>query len=618
MNNQMVKGNGDMQPFVDALKSFFYVSLLDNKKEDETSFQDIVSVYLAQVTARLIEAMTHLVPNTFEQCALPGAFLDSTSATVSFAGSYSGSVSIHCPTDLAEQIVCCMTGLEGLEAHEGVYDALGELANVLAGEIKQALSASGLDIQLSMPDCVSGTHYLLSAANHHNTVTISSRLEGQPLYISLVAERNRLLYAVADELRSKREWLALALEGGGLGLWDWELASGKAHFSSEWASMLGYAIEDLFPDVSTWESLVHPEDMPEAKRTLQEHFAGNSACYEAELRMLSKGGEWIWVLTRGRVLERKDDGSPVRIAGSHLDITGRKRIEQALQESRKQLEQMNAQLEDRVAEEVLKNREKDSCLLQQEKLASIGQLAAGVAHEINNPMGFIMGNLNTMKEYMDSLQQYCRLVDERLAGQAHPELQQAKKELDLDYILNDLEPILAESTEGAERVRRIVLDLKDFARPDEQAMHDADLNQLVQSTINIVRNELKYVAQLDLQLGELPRLVCHPQQINQVISNLLINAAHAIEQQGVITVRTWQENRSLLLSVSDTGKGILPELRNRIFDPFFTTKEVGKGTGLGLSIIYDIIKKHSGEITLDSQVGVGSTFTVRLPIDAAA
>ena len=288
------------------------------------------------------------------------------------------------------------------------------------------------------------------------------------------------------------------------------------------------------------------------------------------------------------------------------------------QKADKALQALNVSLESRIAEEVRKNREKDGMLLHQEKLASIGQLAAGVAHEINNPMGFIMSNLTTLQGYVGSLQKYFQLVHENedSAGNTQSNLCDARKKLDLDYILDDLQPLLAESVEGAERVRRIVLDLKDFARPDEQAMHDTDLNQLVKSTINIVRNELKYVAQLDLQLGELPRLLCHPQQINQVVSNLLVNAAHAIEYQGVITVRTWLENRFVVFAVTDTGKGIPPELISRIFDPFFTTKEVGKGTGLGLSISYDIIKKHNGEIAVESEVGKGTTFTVKLPVDA--
>jgi len=318
--------------------------------------------------------------------------------------------------------------------------------------------------------------------------------------------------------------------------------------------------------------------------------------------------------TGNKMREAKEEAE----SANQLKSESLEMLEQEMAERQKAdeaLQRLNASLENLVEEEVRKNREKDGMLLHQEKLASIGQLAAGVAHEINNPMGFIMANLNTLKEYSDSLEKYFLLVDESLPDSRHPAFQEAKKQLDLDYIRADLQPLLAESTEGAERVRRIVMDLKDFARPDEQAMHDADLNHLLQSTINIVRNELKYVAQLDLQLGELPRIVCHPQQINQVVSNLLVNAAHAIEQQGTITVRTWQDGDLVVLSVADTGKGILPENMNRIFDPFFTTKDVGKGTGLGLSISYDIVKKHGGEIAVESTIGVGTTFTVKLPVD---
>jgi signal transduction histidine kinase len=318
--------------------------------------------------------------------------------------------------------------------------------------------------------------------------------------------------------------------------------------------------------------------------------------------------------TGNKMREAKEEAE----SANQLKSESLEMLEQEMAERQKAdeaLQRLNASLENLVEEEVRKNREKDGMLLHQEKLASIGQLAAGVAHEINNPMGFIMANLNTLKEYADSLEKYFLLVDESLPDSRHPAFQEAKKQLDLDYIRADLQPLLAESTEGAERVRRIVMDLKDFARPDEQAMHDADLNHLLQSTINIVRNELKYVAQLDLQLGELPRIVCHPQQINQVVSNLLVNAAYAIEQQGTITVRTWQDGDLVVLSVADTGKGILPENMNRIFDPFFTTKDVGKGTGLGLSISYDIVKKHGGEIAVESTIGVGTTFTVKLPVD---
>jgi PAS domain S-box-containing protein len=606
-----------MQPFTDAFKLFFNEPWRGSGFE-ERSIQQVVPTCLLRITAQMLSVMTGLTPDTPAIVAvLPSAFCESTSSTVGFAGMYSGSVTIHCSTVLAGAVAARMAGSDSVHEYESVHDAMGELANVLAGEIKQLLSAGGLDIQLSTPSTVSGSHYLLSEAQHHWKITVCLQIEGEPLYVSLVAQRNSLLQAAAIELRSKREWLTLALEGGNLGLWEWNLVTGKAQYSKEWASMLGYHADDLIQDIATWESLIHPDDLPAVQAALQAHLAGHSTCYQMEHRLLNKAGVWCWMLARGKVMQRQDDGTPLLIAGTYLDISERKAMETSLRKSRKEMQLLNEQLEVRVTEEVRKNREKDSLLQHQEKLASIGQLAAGVAHEINNPMGFIMGNLNTMKQYVSSLQAFCQLVEETVPDSSRTVLQEARKQLDLDYVLDDLGPLLAESTEGAERVRRIVLDLKDFARPDDQTMQEADLNQLVRTTINMVRNELKYVAQLNLQLDEIPAITCHPQKINQVISNLLVNAAHAIQQQGIITIRSWHEEGNVLLSVTDTGEGIAPELRSRIFDPFFTTKEVGKGTGLGLSISYDIISKHNGEITVESQVGVGTTFTVMLPVGVA-
>lgn len=259
-------------------------------------------------------------------------------------------------------------------------------------------------------------------------------------------------------------------------------------------------------------------------------------------------------------------------------------------------------------------------VFQQEKMASIGQLAAGVAHEINNPMGFISSNLATLHKYLDRVVEYIGFIDQMLAScsdcNAAEQLQQTRKRLKVDYIMGDAHQLIAESQDGAGRVRRIVQDLKSFSRVDQAECALINMNEALEITINIAWNEIKYVADLQREFGELPQIKCYPQQLNQVFLNLLINAAHAMEDtHGTITVRTWSEDQNVFVSVADTGKGIPEEILQRIFEPFFTTKVVGKGTGLGLSISYDIIKKHNGEITVKSQVGVGSTFTVMLPMD---
>lgn len=258
-------------------------------------------------------------------------------------------------------------------------------------------------------------------------------------------------------------------------------------------------------------------------------------------------------------------------------------------------------------------------IFQQEKMASIGQLAAGVAHEINNPMGFISSNLSTLNKYIDRLTEFIAAADQSLiecAGSRESDkLNEVRKRLKIDYIMDDARQLIAESQDGASRVSRIVQDLKSFSRVDQVEQAMINLNEALETTINIAWNEIKYVAEINREFGDIPDILCFPQQLNQVFLNLLINAAQAMEgRQGSITVRTWNEAGSVFVSVADTGCGIPDEIRQQIFEPFFTTKEVGKGTGLGLSISYDIIRKHGGEITVESEVGRGTTFIVKLPI----
>ncbi|MDU0459151.1 MAG: PAS domain S-box protein [Geobacteraceae bacterium] len=268
-------------------------------------------------------------------------------------------------------------------------------------------------------------------------------------------------------------------------------------------------------------------------------------------------------------------------------------------------------------------REMQAQLMQQDKLATIGQLAAGVAHEINNPMGFVGSNMITLGKYIEKYNCYIEELEREMracSGGVLPEQAQIlRRSLKLDYVINDIKVLIDESNEGIDRVKRIVQDLKIFSRADSTAIGMADLNGCMDSTINIVFNEIKYAAELKREYGEIPNVSCNIQQVNQVFMNLLINATHAIqskgEKSGEIVVRTWCDNSNAFVSVSDTGCGIAAENFNRIFDAFFTTKEVGKGTGLGLSISAEIVRKHGGEIMVASELGAGSTFTVRLPLN---
>ncbi len=269
-------------------------------------------------------------------------------------------------------------------------------------------------------------------------------------------------------------------------------------------------------------------------------------------------------------------------------------------------------------------------LLQSEKMASIGQLAAGVAHEINNPTGFVSSNLKTLSEYQNDIEkvvrEYRKLVknmkDTRTVENCPPSISEQIKriadleaEVDIDFILNDVPDLIKECREGTERIKKIVIALKDFAHPGEDKLKFADINNGIDSTLNVVWNELKYKTTVTKDYGDIPSVRCYPHQLNQVFMNLLVNAAQAIEKQGEIRILTRAFDGYVEIKISDTGKGIPEEDLSKIFDPFFTSKKIGKGTGLGLNVAYNIIQKHKATIDVQSEVGKGTTFSIRLQTD---
>ncbi len=258
-------------------------------------------------------------------------------------------------------------------------------------------------------------------------------------------------------------------------------------------------------------------------------------------------------------------------------------------------------------------------ILQQEKMASIGQLAAGVAHEINNPMGFITSNLGTLARYQQKLFEYQKelenCLDETGDQTAILKTSELRKKLKIDYLRDDIDDLLSESKEGAERVREIVQNLKGFSRVDQAEHAEVDLNDCLDKTLSIAWNEIKYKAQVEKDYSALPLVSCFPQQLNQVFLNLLINAAQAIEDHGVICISTQDLGDWVEITITDNGVGIPPENLEKIFEPFYTTKKVGEGTGLGMSISYEIIQKHGGDIQVASEVGQGTTFSITLPLE---
>lgn len=369
-------------------------------------------------------------------------------------------------------------------------------------------------------------------------------------------------------------------------------------------SVSGRPAADFFNNSQLWFDIIYPRDRQRVEKGLAELITTGDQ--KITYRILHSDGKLRWLFEYMRIVN-DDAGVPLRIDGITVDITQHKNDEDLLK-------QRNGELQTALD----KIQEVQGQLVQSEKLSSIGQLAAGVAHEINNPIGYINSNLTSLKNYVEDLLALVAIyetTEPALAGSTQlSQVEAFKHKIDLEFLKTDVLELLEESHEGASRVKKIVQDLKDFSHAGgADDWQWADLHTGLESTLNIVNNEIKYKASVIKEFGDMPPVWCLPHQLNQVFMNLLVNAAHAIENEGTITVRTGAEDDHIWVEVSDTGKGIAPEHVNKIFDPFFTTKPVGKGTGLGLSVSYNIIKKHNGEFRLDSRVGVGTTFRIVLP-----
>ena len=320
----------------------------------------------------------------------------------------------------------------------------------------------------------------------------------------------------------------------------------------------------------------------------------------------------VFACIDGRVIERYSLCQPLGVDSvgrviSFRDITERVRAEEALRREKAEQQTLIGKLE-----------EAHTQLLQSEKLASIGQLAAGVAHEINNPVGFVNSNLATLHGYVGNLVELIEAYEEAkqgLSAESQASIAVVRERIELEFLKEDIVLLMKESADGLQRVRQIVQDLKDFSRVGESDWQWADLHKGLDSTLNVVQNEVKYKADIVREYGTLPPVECLPSQLNQVFMNMVVNASHAMgEERGRITIRTTATDDAVCIAFADSGSGIAPEHLKKIFDPFFTTKPVGKGTGLGLSLSYGIVQRHHGRIEVDSEVGRGTTFRIVLPL----
>ncbi|OOZ42233.1 hypothetical protein BOW53_01240 [Solemya pervernicosa gill symbiont] len=439
---------------------------------------------------------------------------------------------------------------------------------------------------------------------------ISERIKAlEELKAEKVEERRLLdlLQLAQDDLILSEERLRLSLVFANIGTMDWDLnvRANSVYCSDLTAFILGYPQVARYVAVEDYASLVHPDDRKLVYDGL-EKAQKDGVRHDYEMRVILHDGTRRWVHVVGDVV-RDVSGDVVRMLGVIQDITERKKSEGYLAKTIAELQQANEMLHDA-----------QSQLLQSEKMASIGQLAAGVAHEINNPVGYVTSNIGTLREYLADLFRLLELyergelkIDDEIIVEA---IKAVKEQVDIDYLKKDLVDLLDESEEGVRRVKQIVQDLKDFSHVNEVEWQWADLHKGLDSTLNIVHNELKYKAEVIKDYGYLPQIECIIAQLNQVFMNILVNAAHAIEKRGVITIHTTTDRDGVLIVIEDDGKGMDDQTQARIFDPFYTTKPVGEGTGLGMSLSYNIVQKHGGTITVESQVDKGTEFRIWLPV----
>lgn len=381
-------------------------------------------------------------------------------------------------------------------------------------------------------------------------------------------------------------------------------------------TLLGYLSKEEFLALSNLVNIYHnPKNMENWKQLMEKQ--GHVKEFEATI--VKKNGNLIAALQTSCII-KDSAGKPDLYASVIRDVTESMR-------NKMHVHKMNVDLIDSLYT-LRKNQPK---LIQQEKLASIGQLAAGIAHELNNPIGFISSNFTSLRSYISIIKKYIQYYESetsRVINGDIPEVKDLLENLDkykkkekLDYIFTDLDDLVGESMEGIHRITEIVRSLRNFSRIDnESEIEQYDINEAFESTLTVAKNEIKYVAEVEKEFSQIPPAECIGSEINQVLLNIIVNAAQSIKSQhredkGLIKIKTYADDEYVYCEISDDGPGIPKEIIGKIYDPFFTTKEAGKGTGLGLSISYDIIvHKHKGDLSAESSIGKGTTFNIKIPI----
>ncbi|HYW21452.1 MAG TPA: ATP-binding protein [Nodularia sp. (in: cyanobacteria)] len=453
-------------------------------------------------------------------------------------------------------------------------------------------------------------------------------------FISSITEFVRLVIESRDRksveaaLAVSKNQFRLVVEQTGQLIYVYDLADRHIHWAGAIEEITGYNADQWQKfDLASWEEHIHPDDRPMVLWMWALAIYRKSQ-YQIEYRLQKKDGSYIYVEDRGKFLVNNITGTSC-IAGTMSNVSDRKMAEEALRQSEVQFRQQAQTLEKALGELQLTQAQ----MLQSEKMSSLGQLVAGVAHEINNPVNFIYGNLNPANDYIQDLLKLINLYQENYP-QPVPIIQEKIQVIDLAFVIQDLPKLLSSMKMGAERIREIVRSLRNFSRIDEAEYKAVDIHEGIDSSLLILKSRLKdrtaYPAiEVIKEYGNLPLVECYAGQLNQVFINILTNAIDVLEERdekrsyqeieaspSIIRICTQMPNEDeVMIKISDNGMGIPEKIKQLIFNPFFTTKPIGKGTGMGMSISYQIItKNHGGKFYCISSPGQGAEFVIEIPL----
>ena len=508
------------------------------------------------------------------------------------------------------------TGMAGmrLEGHVfydpwlfGISIVIAVALSYLALKLKYGLAShTNAPIAVILGLAVSGMHYTAMSAAYFvrddgNTVP-DSVFSAETLVLSIALATVFLVlcvltlasvsrsWEVARQLRDSEERWKFALEGAGDGVWDWNPQTDVIVFTKRWQEIIGCEENDI-PDKGTvWLDKCHPDDKASVWTAWENYVAGNQPSFAIEFRMPASDMPWKWILARGKLVSRDDEGQPLRVIGTLTDTS--------------QTKNLQAQLG------------------QAQKLEAIGQLASGVAHEINTPIQYIGDNLSALSDNFTDLSGYIRAANDAADASFKAHLDQLADQFDLEFILDDSPKALQQARDGVNRVAEIVKAMKTFAHVDSNpSAQQVNLHEALNNALIISRNTYKYHAEIETDFAaDVGIIECYPNELNQVFLNLIVNAAHAIEEKkagmGLIRISTRKLADFIEILIQDNGAGISRENQEKVFNLFFTTKGVGKGTGQGLSLSHSIVvEKHRGKLFFESIAGIGSTFHVQLPMN---